>query len=623
MFPIELDIRTLSLITVLFSLMFGAGLVAFGITHQGISGLKRVGAGLILIGLCFLLIGLRHLIPAVLSIVVANTILLLGFTFINRGIQDFRKVSRSDTWLCTTVMTFNTLALLYFTFIEPSFYQRVLWVSISLFILTGVCCRTVIKESAGNLIMPQKILALGFGLPGVFSLVRAVWVLNEGAGQDFMKASTIHGMAFLALILLLLSVTFGLIWMANEYLFQELKLYEQIILTTPEGIALVDKNGRYRLVNDALLNLLGLSRQEMLGKQSMERFGTCITKKVPLPNLHKAFAGEAGTTSTWLDLPNAEKLYVTIKSHPVPDANGHNAFAAIHIQNLTQLHVAQKERQRIFDLSLDMLSVMAMDGSFKEVNPAWTETLGWSQEELLQSRWIEYIHPGDVFETIAAERNLNHGEPVVDFVNRWQTKDGSFRHIAWMASPDVEHETIYCVARDITDRVLREEELVTLSTTDSLTGAKNRRLFMQKLYEEVERSHRYNTSLSLVVLDIDYFKKVNDTHGHAVGDKVLKRCVDICNNELRSTDIFGRVGGEEFSVILPFADIHVGYETAERLRKKLSQSSANPQSGIPSFTVSIGVAELRPDDTPDSFCQRADAALYRAKNGGRNRVERE
>ncbi|OIQ49936.1 putative diguanylate cyclase YdaM [Pseudodesulfovibrio hydrargyri] len=622
MLVIELDIRTLSIITVVFSLGFGSGLVAFGAARPILSGLKQVGFGMLSIGLAFLLIGLRHRIPQAWSLVVANSVLVLGFMLMNRGIQGFREIPRSDTWPTAAVVVFNTLSLLYFSYVEPSFTQRVFWVCLSLSALSGICCRNVIRRGTINTMMPQKVLALGFGLFGAFMLLRALWALDEHALQDFMAAGTIHQLAFLAMIMLLVTVAFGLIWLASEYLFQELKQYERIILTSPEGIVLVDADGRYRMANDASLKFVGLHREELLGKRSLDLYGKEFYETVTLPNIRKAFAGETSATSSWVDHPDGGKVYLTITYYPVPDTRGRNSFVAIHIKNMTELHFAQKEKQRIFDLSLDMLSVIGMDGVLREVNPSWTGTLGWSQAELLHSNWADYVHPEDAPKTRETEDALKRGEPVVDFVNRLRTKDGLYRHIAWMASPDVENRLIYCVARDVTNRVSREEELFVMSTVDPLTGAHNRRFFMEKLDEEVERGQRYGTPLSLLAIDIDHFKKVNDTYGHSVGDKVLQRCVDTCKQTLRSSDTFGRLGGEEFMAILPFADHGTGHDTAERLRLALSRCTHGGKDGLPPFTVSIGVVQLERDDTADSLLKRADEALYRAKENGRNRVER-
>ena len=622
MLSIELDIRTLSFITVVFSLGFGAGLIAFSVARTLFSGLKLVGFGMLCIGLAFLLIGLRHLIPQAWSLVVANSILVLGFMLMNRGIQSFRKLSRFDTRTGVAIVMLTVLALYYFSYIQPSFVQRVFWICAALFAFSVLSLKNALTRGMINTPMPQRVLAAGFGLFGAFMLVRAAWVLNERALQDFMAAGTIHQLAFLAVIMLLVTVAFGLSWMASEYLFQELKQYEQIILHSPEGIVLVNADGRYLMANDASLESVGLDREELLGKRSIDLFGREFYETVSLPNMRRAFAGEASATSSWVDHPSGIKQYMTITYYPVPDIRGKNSLVAIHTKNMTDLHFAQKEKQRIFDLSLDMLAIIAMDGEFKEVNPSWTRTLGWSQEDLLGSKWVEYVHPEDIPKTRDAAQGLEKGEPVMDFVNRLRTRDGLYRHIAWMASPDVGHRLIYCVARDVTNRVSREQELFIMSTIDPLTGANNRRSFMEKLDEEVERSLRYGAPMTLLALDIDHFKKVNDTYGHAVGDKVLQRCVDICKQTLRSSDTFGRIGGEEFMAILPFADPDTGHDAAERLRIELSQCAQGGEDDLPSFTVSIGMTQTREGDTAETLQKRADEALYRAKENGRNRVEK-
>ena len=622
MLSIELDIRTLSIITVVFSLGFGAGLIAFSVARSLFSGLRQVGLGMLCIGLAFLLIGLRHQIAPVWSLVVANSVLVLGFMLMNRGIQSFRKLALFDTGLGVAIVAFTVLTLYYYSYIQPSFAQRVFWICVALSAFSAMSCKNLLKRAAINTPLPQRVLAMGFFLFGAFMVMRALWVLNEHALQDFMAAGTIHQLAFLAMIMLLVTVAFGLSWMASECLFQELKQFEQIILTSPEGIVLVDEDGRYRMANDAILKLIGLSREALLGKRSRDLFGERFYESVTLPNMRRAFAGKSSATSSWVDHPNGQKQYLTITYYPVPDIRGKNTFVAIHIKDMTELYFAQKEKQRIFDLSLDMLAIVGMEGDFKEVNPSWTKTLGWHQEEMLNSKWVEYVHPEDISKTREAAEGLEKGEPVVDFVNRLRTKEGLYRHVAWMASPDVAHRLIYCVARDVTSRVSREQELFVMSTIDPLTGANNRRSFLEKLDEEVERSLRYGTPVTLLALDLDHFKNVNDTYGHAVGDKVLQRCVDTCKQTLRSSDTFGRLGGEEFMAILPFADPDTGYETAERLRLQLSRCAEDSEDDIPAFTVSIGVTQTREGDTAETLQKRADEALYRAKENGRNRVEK-
>jgi len=160
-----------------------------------------------------------------------------------------------------------------------------------------------------------------------------------------------------------------------------------------------------------------------------------------------------------------------------------------------------------------------------------------------------------------------------------------------------------------------------LAITDGLTGLHNRRHFFILGEQEFNRAARYNHSLSAIMLDIDDFKHVNDTFGHAVGDRVLHNLAVDFSRHLRDVDIFGRYGGEEFAIILPETGLNCGYKAAERLRSYIANHPIVVNSHPISITVSIGVAELTKDiRTLDALLVQADSALYKAKNSGKNCV---
>jgi len=162
-----------------------------------------------------------------------------------------------------------------------------------------------------------------------------------------------------------------------------------------------------------------------------------------------------------------------------------------------------------------------------------------------------------------------------------------------------------------------------LSTTDPLTGLRNRRLVGEVLALEVLRAARYRTSLCVLMIDVDHFKRVNDAHGHPVGDAVLKGVAGVIQRMVRKTDVAGRYGGEEFIVVLLHAGIDGAGVFAERLRGAVAASAAAHAGPQPvSVTVSIGVAELGPGEDAEAVVRAADAALYAAKDAGRNRVAR-
>lgn len=161
------------------------------------------------------------------------------------------------------------------------------------------------------------------------------------------------------------------------------------------------------------------------------------------------------------------------------------------------------------------------------------------------------------------------------------------------------------------------------ASTDKLTGLNNRREFLNLLKKEVERSRRYDNNLTLAILDIDFFKEINDTYGHPVGDVVLQSLSNILTKQTRKTDIVGRYGGEEFSILLPETSLSRAYSLTQRLRRNIEGHLFETNQGKLSITVSIGLSEFKPDkDNPNSVTRKADNALYVAKESGRNRVER-
>ncbi|MEO5341772.1 MAG: diguanylate cyclase [Gammaproteobacteria bacterium SHHR-1] len=177
---------------------------------------------------------------------------------------------------------------------------------------------------------------------------------------------------------------------------------------------------------------------------------------------------------------------------------------------------------------------------------------------------------------------------------------------------------------DIDERKQREEELADQARQDDLTGLLNRRHFMQLARREISRSKRHPRELSLLMMDLDLFKQVNDTYGHAVGDAVLKHLAELCHAVLREEDLIARLGGEEFAVLLPDTPPAKAQEVAERLRQRVQHSPLVLDDGVSiPFTLSIGLASVDEEQISElePLLEAADQALYAAKRAGRNRVQ--
>lgn len=174
---------------------------------------------------------------------------------------------------------------------------------------------------------------------------------------------------------------------------------------------------------------------------------------------------------------------------------------------------------------------------------------------------------------------------------------------------------------DVTEQKRLEHELKRQAMTDPLTGIRNRRHYMLGAEKEFARFMRYNHSFALLMIDLDHFKRVNDRYGHDAGDTVLRFLANEIKNDLREVDIFGRLGGEEFSLLLPETTVECAQVVAERIRKRMEASQIQYGDDLIRVTISIGLAlASQGDEMLDDILRRADAALYEAKSQGRNRV---
>ena len=204
------------------------------------------------------------------------------------------------------------------------------------------------------------------------------------------------------------------------------------------------------------------------------------------------------------------------------------------------------------------------------------------------------------------------------------TTTGERRVFGWyhslLADPGSDVPLLLLVGRDMTERERLFREVERLSTTDPLTGLSNRRHFDAAAQLEILRARRHHRPLSAVMLDVDHFKLVNDTHGHAAGDRVLVALSGLCVAMSRRTDLKARLGGEEFCLLLPETSAASAHQVADRIRTGLQGLPFENAGRTFHVTVSMGVAGHTGEEVLDALLARADRALYQAKDSGRNRV---
>ena len=261
------------------------------------------------------------------------------------------------------------------------------------------------------------------------------------------------------------------------------------------------------------------------------------------------------------------------------------------------------------------------------------EILGYSQEDIPNpvpySFFTSLIHPDDYLPVMKNMKDhMDNLTNVYEVEYRIKAKDGTYKWFydrGKVTQRDKNNQAVLAagIVFDITQKKLNEmrlieekKKLITESLTDPLTGILNRRAILEELSQRMNH-HLYDFEhLSILMLDIDFFKKINDNYGHIVGDKVLIKVLEIISQLIRGFDTVGRYGGEEFLVILPNTNSENAYKAAERIRKKIEETEFDD---IEHLTVSIGFTSYA-DESIESLINKADQNLYEAKRTGRNKV---
>jgi diguanylate cyclase (GGDEF)-like protein/PAS domain S-box-containing protein len=269
----------------------------------------------------------------------------------------------------------------------------------------------------------------------------------------------------------------------------------------------------------------------------------------------------------------------------------------------------------------------SFDRHYLDANQRFCDMLGYTRGEIVGKPVNYFTHPDDREDNSNYRQQLLDGEASsISAEKRYVRKDGSpiwvNRTVSLVRDPAGEPLYFLRVVEDITERKRLESDLRELATTDMLTGLPNRRAFIARLEDEHARLRRFGAlQATVLMLDLDFFKRINDTWGHPAGDEVLRQVAAVINEQIREVDLCGRIGGEEFAVLLAGAAPLAAREFAERLRRKIAAITVNHEGNKIKVTVSIGVAAMRAaDDSPDAALLRADRALYNAKEVGRDRV---
>jgi len=459
-------------------------------------------------------------------------------------------------------------------------------------------------------------------------------------GRREADAMTLSGRPALPLLLVIVS-DISIQKAMEDALRQERDASQRYLGVVGSIVIVIRQDQTVSLINQAGCQLLGYRQEQIMGANWFDR---CLPERLRASakayfnqlivgdiDLIKSLEGMVLTRS-------GEERIITWRNTVLRDAAGRVTGTLSSGEDVTERRRAEKalaEREAVLhnitEAAQDAIVMMDPVGRISFWNPAAEHIFGYTRQEVLGRDLHHLLAPEryhDAYhKAFPAFLNAGRGNAIGKTLDlHARCRDGVEIVVAVSLSSVQIQGQWYAVGilRDETERQAQEAELRRLATTDHLTGLANRRHFLAQVERELDRFKRYADPAALLMLDLDHFKQVNDTYGHAIGDAVLKHFADLASQTLRKIDLIGRLGGEEFAALLPGTTLIGAYPLAERLRGIITESPAVTDAGPVGLSVSIGVALFAPDDhDADAILIRADRALYRAKNRGRNRVEME
>ena len=400
----------------------------------------------------------------------------------------------------------------------------------------------------------------------------------------------------------------------------EADFYRSLFEFSLDGMLLTAPDGRIFEANPAACRLFGREVEEL------RRIGRDGVLAPHNPELRMALErrtrdGFATAELTFVHRDGSQ-FTAEVTSALFTDRLGEQRSAMIIRDTSARIRVEKEREQyfRFFEMCAAPMCIAEPFGSFVHVNPAFIRLTGYSEQELLSRPCIEFVSPYDRKRTVEELRLETEGRPTTNFENCYVRKDGRPIYLSWTAYFDKTDGVVYATARDITEIKLKDDLLWTQENYDTLTGLPNRRLFQDRLDQEIRKSLRTHIPLAMFLIDLDRFKEVNDTLGHRKGDLLLQAVAQRIEEAVRDSDTVARLGNDEFVVILPEIDPQANMErVAQDIITALGKVFELGEDDTAFVSACIGIS-LCPRDAVDSgaLMQQADLALQKAKAEGRN-----
>jgi diguanylate cyclase (GGDEF)-like protein/PAS domain S-box-containing protein len=411
--------------------------------------------------------------------------------------------------------------------------------------------------------------------------------------------------------------------------------FKRLVQNLPDVVLVIDPLANFLYASPQIESLLGYRPEELVGTSALDMIHPDETDEVALALVRTVeAAGNEAPEAVGLRARHRDGSWVPIEvagSSALEDPSIAGIVVTVRdmresLRIAATLEDVEIRWRQVFDHSPIGMATAAPDGRFLNVNPALCRMLGYETDELLTMTYGTLMHPDDaeasrgMLETIMQGRGADYTAE-----RRYVRKDGSFMWGRVSVNPvrNADGTVLYLIGHveDVTERKQFEERLSYEATHDALTGLPLRGLLLDHLELAVAGGRRHGTNVAVLFIDLDRFKRVNDSLGHAAGDELLGEVADRLRRAVRDVDTPGRFGGDEFVVVCPdLADIRDVVAIAERIRHLLEQpfEIRNVQIFV---GASIGIAVADEHTDPEGLLRQADTAAYRAKERGRNRYE--
>lgn len=643
-------------VVIILSLILFTQVIVLSVQYKVNKTNKSIGSwllGSVFMTLGFVFLPLVNVKSLELLARIGNPLLILGHIYFYIGTQNFfnNKVSKK---ILIGIFTIFNLSYYYHMFIINNIYLRTVTISATIALISFMIAYQLLCNKEKLLSISTKFTGSVFFIYAVVNSVRGFWAFMSSKLPFYTYQMSNITLIFIVTILMSNLGIFGFIIMLNQRLNIDNQLEKeklQIIFNTNPDPQLITRlsDGLIIDVNEGFIALSGYSRDEVIGNsirtinfwknfENREIFIKHLIEKGIYKN--KEFIFQRKDKSHFDGSISAKIIMIQSEFHII------SVISDITLRKEFERALIESEEQyrSILTASPDDITITDLEGKILMISPAAKEMFGYESDfdDFIGMQLLSFIIPEDVERAKENIERMFKGGALKSNEYRGRRKDQSLFDIEvnsrLIYNAEGDPTKIVFIVRDISDRKFAEGEIQKLlkqleiekntaelnSITDSLTGLFNRGHFDETLKREFFRLKRSGSIMSVIMLDIDYFKKFNDTYGHGAGDDCLRKISDKLKTTVeRASDMVARYGGEEFIIILPETDENGAKHLGERLRKNIEDLLIpHSASDISKYvTVSLGIVTISPKklESPEKVLHMVDEALYNAKEAGRNR----